>query len=780
VCLWLTALTLFLPLAAPLTASGAMLVWEASPGAGVADYVVYYGTRSHSYSLSFRTGGEPSFVLPALKPGRNYHFAVTAMSWDGQESVLSDEVSFTIPSLCDQPVPLTALPVPGVGTSLTLQPIAGTKYQVSASDDGQTWNVIWTTPIAIDETPLGFLDLAGLDPSSRTYRAEVLGHFSEMVEALTVTPISLPGVGTRIRFSGAYGRIYVLEASDAGSDWTEVYDSRPVMEDGPVEYVDARPDLPGTRLYRLFVAADPDGPYWDPCGGAANDAPSLSDIVRQRTYLGLPTSPIGFTVFDPDTPLNHLRFSATSSEGSLVPNGNIVFGGNGSGRSVTITPAPGAAGLSVITLSVSDGDNVATTTFEVEVLPYTPDESPLSVRLHGSGSVRPSLDGQVLQIGQRYKMTAVADPGHIFTGWSGGAAAASSSLAFVMEPDLVLEANFIPDPFPQLEGAYQGLVAQPDATLAQYVGCLRLNATARGSYSGSITLGGKKSSFSGKLAPDRQSTNTIARSGRGPLWLELAFADDPAAPLGGRVTDGNWQLAWSAKRSPFNPKTNPAPVQGTYTVIFPGQEDPGSGPQGAGYGLIKVNAAGTVSLSGVLADGSKISQSIPLSQEGWWPLYVSLSSGQAFLAGSIILTNGSDNHISGVARWVRPGSAHGQYSPEGFTNSLPLMGSQFLGLPSLPSPAFTLDYYRLGFSGGNLSPGFTNQIALDAKNKLINLSSNKLSFTISASSGLFSGKVTNPNTGKSASYQGAFLQMQNLGAGFLLGTNRSSLVSLGF
>jgi len=82
------------------------------------------------------------------------------------------------------------------------------------------------------------------------------------------------------------------------------------------------------------------------------------------------------------------------------------------------------------------------------------------------------------------------------------------------------------------------------------------------------------------------------------------------------------------------------------------------------------------------------------------------------------------------------------------------------------------------FSGGNLGTDFSNAISL-AGNKVTNLGTNKLSLSINASSGLFSGSVVDPSSGKSLKFGGAILQKQNIGSGFLLGTSRSSHVALG-
>ena len=57
-----------------------------------------------------------------------------------------------------------------------------------------------------------------------------------------------------------------------------------------------------------------------------------------------------------------------SSNTALVPTANIVFGGSGANRTVTITPAANQTGTATITLTVSDGDGgTASDTFVLTV-----------------------------------------------------------------------------------------------------------------------------------------------------------------------------------------------------------------------------------------------------------------------------------------------------------------------------------------------------------------------------------------------------------------------------
>ena len=92
-------------------------------------------------------------------------------------------------------------------------------------------------------------------------------------------------------------------------------------------------------------------------------APTISDIPNQSTTTNTPTAAIPFTVGDAQTPAGSLTLSKTSSNPTLVPTNNIVLGGSGANRTVTVSPANNQTGSATITMSVSDGTNSASDTF---------------------------------------------------------------------------------------------------------------------------------------------------------------------------------------------------------------------------------------------------------------------------------------------------------------------------------------------------------------------------------------------------------------------------------
>jgi hypothetical protein len=101
----------------------------------------------------------------------------------------------------------------------------------------------------------------------------------------------------------------------------------------------------------------------------ANTVPLISAIPRTNTTANTATPAIGFTVSDLETPAASLALSAASANTALVPNPNIVFGGSGNDRTVTISPAGGQTGVAPITVTVSDGTNTASSSFAVMVTP---------------------------------------------------------------------------------------------------------------------------------------------------------------------------------------------------------------------------------------------------------------------------------------------------------------------------------------------------------------------------------------------------------------------------
>jgi hypothetical protein len=99
----------------------------------------------------------------------------------------------------------------------------------------------------------------------------------------------------------------------------------------------------------------------------ANTSPTISAIGTQNIPANGSTGPLPFTVGDAETDPGSLTVTTSSGNTTLVPNGNVVLGGTGANRTVTVTPVAGLQGVASITVSVSDGANTSPTTFLVQV-----------------------------------------------------------------------------------------------------------------------------------------------------------------------------------------------------------------------------------------------------------------------------------------------------------------------------------------------------------------------------------------------------------------------------
>ncbi len=100
----------------------------------------------------------------------------------------------------------------------------------------------------------------------------------------------------------------------------------------------------------------------------SNSSPTISAIADQFLVVGNSLGPIAFTVGDVETPAGDLVVTATSSNQTVIPNGNIVLGGSGANRTITISSVPNQVRPTTITVVVTDaGGAQASDTFVLTV-----------------------------------------------------------------------------------------------------------------------------------------------------------------------------------------------------------------------------------------------------------------------------------------------------------------------------------------------------------------------------------------------------------------------------
>jgi uncharacterized repeat protein (TIGR01451 family) len=134
--------------------------------------------------------------------------------------------------------------------------------------------------------------------------------------------------------------------------------------------------------------------------GSVQSPPATLTVLVRPTIAGVPstqtieentaTGNLPFQVDDEETPADSLTVAGTSSNPLLIPNANIVLGGGGKNRMVTVTPATNQAGSAVIVLQVTDADGLsASGMFTVNVKAMNP---PLLQVTYVNGVPRLSFD----------------------------------------------------------------------------------------------------------------------------------------------------------------------------------------------------------------------------------------------------------------------------------------------------------------------------------------------------------------------------------------------------
>jgi hypothetical protein len=692
------------------------LAWNPSVTPGVAGYNVYYGTNSQNYTSSAPAGTATNVTVSGLTPGVTYYFSATAYDSLGIESDFSIETNY-VPVLTGNNPPTISV----ITDQVTLQDTAAGPISFTVND---------------------------IETSSTNLT----------VVASSSAPSLIPPSNILFGDSGANRTVMLVPAANQNGNANVTI----TVSDG---------SLTAHTTFHLTVISSRPQP---------NSPPNISVLTNLTTTPGTPTPPIPFVVSDVESPASALTLKAASSNPDLVPTNNIVFGGSGSNRTVTITPASGQSGLVDITVSVSDGTDSSSNAFTLAV--QVPGTHFVTLKAVGGGSFSPDLTGQPLTTGKAYSVTAIPAAGHKFTGWKGSLHSSRRVLTFVLDSDLTLEADFDPGSVQPDNYTYNGLFYESDDVRQNSSGCFTVRTTTRSAYTGRLKLNGKQWPFSGSFAADGQATSMITRHTDTALTLTFHIgAGDQSDQIFGTLTDGKWTAVLSGDRATYNAK-NPAPYAGTYTMVLPGHDGDSSLPTGDGYGSVKISTAGAALFSGTLADGTKISQLAPISKDGLWPFWASLYANKGSMLGWVTVGNAAADQpdLSGLVSWIKPAGVTGaRYYAGGFTTESLAFGSRY-NKPGPGTPIANFETNLVSFAGGDLGANFSNLLAFGVNNKVNNDSLNPLTLIFALPNGTFKGTVSDPNTGAMMRFGGAVLQKFNQGSGSLLGGVQSSRVLLGY
>lgn len=494
------------------------------------------------------------------------------------------------------------------------------------------------------------------------------------------------------------------------------------------------------------------------------------------------TSPGGGSSFEAPADVD-ITASATASTGIARID---FFANNNSIGSATLAPysvhwSGVAAGSYTITAVATDNGGRHTTSSAVTVTVNSPapGTSVLSVQVNGNGTVQPNRDGQTLQVGARYSMTAVPAAGNLFAGWTGGASSSAATLTFTMQDGMGLTANFLPNPFVPRVGTYRGIISGDPATFPS-AGFFRVTTTSSGTFSGVFVLGMNSVSLSGRFLADGSFTRTISIPGRGAVNVALQLhVADSSEQITGTFSNDSFSAHLSGDRAVFGPG-HPSPNAGRYTVIFPPSDDPAA-PQGTGFAIVTIDGLGNVRVGASLADGIPFTEATTLSGQGTWALFGWLYGGRGSISGTMTLRNLAGTDMDGTVLWARPASS--RYFPAGFSSSLSAAGSLYTapgrGARVLDVPDAAANVV-VSYSGGGNDGTLTEAGTLDTSGRLFLATpgSDNLRAAFAPATGAFGGAFINPANHRLTAFHGIVLQKQNIAAGYFLGTSDSGNITI--
>jgi len=415
-----------------------------------------------------------------------------------------------------------------------------------------------------------------------------------------------------------------------------------------------------------------------------------------------------------------------------------------------------------------------------EVVLFYSVTQPLSLTIVGNGQVKGAVNGQGMEVGRNYTLSAIPSAGNYFSYWdANGVVSTDPTLNLFIEPSTsTVTAHFVANPFLSLQGNYTALFYDNSNPIHETSGLLTFKLTDQGKFSGKLVLGGTSYSCSGQFGTDLRAQVTIVTIVRNPPGTAIVVALQ-LAPISDRVTgsisNGAQTSTVEGYRATFHSTLNPAgSFAGKFTLAISGSVDPAAGPQGNGYGAVTVTTAGAVTFKGALGEGTPVTQQVPLASNGQLAFYVPLHKGKGSILGWLTLADTGSSDVSGLLLWTKPAGVAGTLYPTGFVSEVTTLGSRYQP-PASGTRVLNFSNSLVRLEGGNLATPSTQDVFLNELNKvtLLSAGTNKLAITLSTSSGLISGSFTNPQTLKKSVIKGAVLQRQNLGSGYFLGTNQS-------
>ncbi|HVY70035.1 MAG TPA: tandem-95 repeat protein [Verrucomicrobiae bacterium] len=315
-------------------------------------------TGSSSFVLTVTPVNDPPTISPLANNTVNEDATIAPLNFTVAD-IDSPVASLTVTAhSSDQTlVPDANLSVTGAGSGrqlgIVLAPNAnGTAtIQLTVSDgalSASTSFQLTVNPVNDPPTITSITDFTVAEDATITPVAFTVGDIDSPVGSLAVTATSsntglVPNANLKVNGSGANRTLDIALAPNENGSSTITL----TVSDG---------SLGSLTAFLLTVTP-------------VDDPPTVSTPANVTVNEDSPVPTVSFTVNDIDSPVAGLTVGASSSDQSIVKDSNLTPGGSGANRTLDVLLEPNANGVVTITLKVSDGALITSTSFQLTVTP---------------------------------------------------------------------------------------------------------------------------------------------------------------------------------------------------------------------------------------------------------------------------------------------------------------------------------------------------------------------------------------------------------------------------
>ena len=415
--------------------------------------------------------------------------------------------------------------------------------------------------------------------------------------------------------------------------------------------------------------------------------------------------------------------------------------------------------------------------------------------------------------GQTFTVKAKPAPGSVFNGWVGKInnvtvlTAVTETLDFETKPNLVLTANFVPDPFiTNLRGSYNGLVSGSNSNER---GLFNLKLSKSGQFTGSMKIGTVTLPLKGKILGSGFWTATIKKKGglSYTVILNLTLSQAGDRQINGTILATGVNSTFVADLNDWHKAKGADPgkvsdaYSGYYNVLMPPAltNTDTDFPTGIGFGRVNIGKLGSVKFVGKLGDGTPATAGSKLVKRNSgavvFPLFLALNKSQGNVSGFVTYDNMQpSSDMTATLDWAEPLTSG--TDPESFAGKVAFHGSLYvkpaageriilhaaggIGKLTLNAPAYTKPTTP---PPTDLALNFPTA-TLDATNQSVGpLGAELVSLKFNTKTGLFTGNYKDPLFKKRIPFFGAASRKANSGVGEAGGVftrgNRSGAVRFG-